>query len=96
MNMKNLINIVAISFAVFLFSTGTSFAQESPLQHPANYKTHPAGKRTVVKSETNSVSTETVEATNYKRPQQKTKVKRASLETSTSPKRNYKMKNTTV
>ena len=92
--MKKLTNISVLALAIFIFSSVDGFSQESPLQNPSNYKTHPAGKRTAVKSEGNGVLVESEEATNYKRPKQKTKVKRASLETSTSPKRNYKMPRT--
>lgn len=94
--MKKLTNISVLAFAIFLLSSIDGFSQESPLQNPSNYKTQSAAKRAAIKSEGNGVLTESVEATNYKRPQQKTKTKRVNLETSSSPKRNYKMKNTKV
>lgn len=94
--MKKLINISVLAFAVFIYSSVDGFSQDSPLQNPSNYKTQSAAKRSAVKSEGSGVLVESEEATNYKRPKQKTKTKRVSLETSANPKRNYKMKNTTV
>jgi ribosomal protein S21 len=91
MNKKSFFNTVGLSLVLYMFSTLSGFSQESPLQKFSNYKTHPAGKRVDNKSAKNGVLTESVEAENYKRPQNKRKVKRAGLETSSNPKRNYKM-----
>jgi hypothetical protein len=96
MSKKSFFNTVGLSLVLFIFSSLSGFSQESPLQHSSNYKTSPAGKRVDSKTASNGVLTETVEAESYKRPQNKRKVKRASLEISSNPKRNYKMPKSSV
>lgn len=92
-NMNNLIKILGCSFVIFFGSSVEGFAQrnDNPLTHPSNYKTRSAGQRALTKADGIGVLTETVEATNYKRPHSKSKTRKVSLETSVDPKRNYKM-----
>lgn len=92
-NMNSLIKILGCSFVIFLGSSVEGFAQrnDNPLTHPSNYKTRSAGQRVFPKAEGTGVLTETVEASNYKRPYSKTKTQKIRLEASANPKRNYKM-----
>lgn len=88
--MKKTISILGLVVGVFLSVEGMAQKSTSPLQHPANYKTQ-SMKRSVSQTAGNGVVVETEEAVSYKQPQAKRKTQRVSLETSSNPKRNYKM-----